>query len=238
MSKFELKVHSYESFGTVDGPGVRFVVFVHGCPLRCAYCHNPDTWNSDGYTKTEIDDVINEIKKYKSFIKTGGVTVSGGEPLLYKKELIELFKELKGLGISTCIDTSGFTIIDDELKELLTLTDLILLDVKAIDNELHQNLAGVSNKKILAFASYLSEVNFPVWIRHVVVPTITDGEKDLLLLKEFLATLGNIERVELLPYHDIGVYKWKDLGLKYPLEGVRTANNDDIVRAKDILGLK
>lgn len=238
MSKFELKVHSYESFGTVDGPGVRFVVFVHGCPLRCAYCHNPDTWNSDGYNKTEIDDVVNEIKKYKSFIKTGGVTVSGGEPLLYKKELIELFKELKSLGISTCIDTSGFTNIDDDLKELLSLTDLILLDIKAVDNELHQSLAGVSNQKILAFANYLSEIKFPVWIRHVVVPTITDGENDLLLLKEFLATLSNVERVELLPYHDIGVYKWKDLGLKYPLEGVRTANNDDIVRAKDILGLK
>lgn len=232
-----LKVHSIETFGTVDGPGIRFVVFLQGCPLKCMYCHNRDTWEINAGNITNISDLVDEIKRYFPYIKSsnGGVTVSGGEPLLQAKMVTELFKELKKYNVHTALDTAGSLPINDDIKELLNFTDLVLLDIKHIVDEKAKVLTGMSNKNNLTFAKYLSDNNIPVWIRQVIVPGYTDDEKDLLLLKDFLSTLTNVKKIELLPYHDLGKFKWKEMNLVYPLEGVRTATNDDINRVKKIL---
>ena len=235
--RYYAKVHSIESFGTVDGPGIRFVLFLQGCHLQCKYCHNRDTWDiNDGEYKS-LDDIFEKIKKYKNYIipSGGGITVTGGEPLLQVKFLIELFKKVKQEGITTCIDTSGMVNITEDIKELLQYTDLVLLDIKHIDDEKCKQLVGTSNKKELEFARYLSENNIKMWIRQVIVPGYTDDEKDLIKLKEFLSTLKTVENVQLLPYHNMGKFKWEKLGQKYELENVRQANDDDIKRAKEIL---
>ena len=231
------KVHSIESFGTVDGPGIRFVLFLQGCNLQCKYCHNRDTWDINGGEYKSLDEIVEKIKKYKNYIipSGGGITVTGGEPLLQVKFLIELFKKVKQEGITTCIDTSGMVNITTDIKELLQYTDLVLLDIKHIDDEKCKQLVGTSNKKELEFAKYLSENNIKMWIRQVIVPGYTDDEKDLIKLKEFLKTLKTVEKVQLLPYHDMGKFKWEKLGQKYELENVRQANDDDIKRAKEIL---
>lgn len=232
-------IHSIETFGTVDGPGIRFVIFVQGCHLKCLYCHNRDTWDINSGNLTDVDNLISEIKRYLPYIvsSNGGVTVSGGEPLLQAEFITSLFKKLRKLGIHTCLDTSGNLPINNFVKELLNYTDLVLLDIKHIDDEKAKILTGVSNKNTLSFAKYLSNNSIPVWIRQVLVPGYTDDKHDLLLLKDFISTLSNVERIELLPYHDLGKFKWKELGLIYPFENVRVANNDDIFRAKQILGL-
>lgn len=236
--KYFAKVHSVESFGAVDGPGIRFVLFLQGCHLQCKYCHNRDTWNMNGGAYRSLSDIFEKIMKYKNYITpNGGVTISGGEPLLQVKFLIELFKKLKAENIHTCIDSSGMVALTDDVKEVLSLTDLVLLDIKHINDEKCKNLVGHSNKFELAFARYLSDNNIPVWIRQVLIPGYTDDESDLLELKSFLGTLTNVQKVELLPYHSMGEYKWKKLGLKYDLDGVRDATNDDINRAKKILGI-
>ena len=231
------KVHSIESFGTVDGPGIRFVLFLQGCNLQCKYCHNRDTWDINGGEYKSLDEIVEKIKKYKNYIipSGGGITVTGGEPLLQVKFLIELFKKVKQEGITTCIDTSGMVNITTDIKELLQYTDLVLLDIKHIDDEKCKQLVGTSNKKEIEFAKYLSENNIKMWIRQVIVPGYTDDEKDLIKLKEFLKTLKTVEKVQLLPYHDMGKFKWEKLGQKYELENVRQANDDDIKRAKEIL---
>lgn len=232
-----LRVHSIETFGTVDGPGIRFVVFLQGCPLKCMYCHNRDTWEINAGNITNISDLVDEIKRYFPYIKSsnGGVTVSGGEPLLQAKMVTELFKELKKYNVHTALDTAGSLPINDDIKKLLNFTDLVLLDIKHIVDEKAKVLTGMSNKNNLTFAKYLSDNNIPVWIRQVIVPGYTDDEKDLLLLKDFLSTLTNVKKIELLPCHDLGKFKWKEMNLVYPLEGVRTATNDDINRVKKIL---
>ena len=231
------KVHSIESFGTVDGPGIRFVLFLQGCHLQCKYCHNRDTWDINGGEYKSLDEIFEKIKKYKNYIipSGGGITVTGGEPLLQVKFLIELFKKVKQEGITTCIDTSGMVNITQDIKELLQYTDLVLLDIKHIDDEKCKQLVGTSNKKELEFAKYLSENNIKIWIRQVIVPGYTDDENDLIKLKEFLKTLKTVEKVQLLPYHNMGKFKWEKLGQKYELENVRQANDDDIKRAKEIL---
>ena len=231
------KVHSIESFGTVDGPGIRFVLFLQGCNLQCKYCHNRDTWDINGGEYKSLDEIVEKIKKYKNYIipSGGGITVTGGEPLLQVKFLIELFKKVKQEGITTCIDTSGMVNITTDIKELLQYTDLVLLDIKHIDDEKCKQLVGTSNKKEIEFAKYLSENNIKMWIRQVIVPGYTDNENDLIKLKEFLKTLKTVEKVQLLPYHDMGKFKWEKLGQKYELENVRQANDDDIKRAKEIL---
>ena len=231
-------IHSFESFGTVDGPGVRFVIFMQGCSLSCKYCHNRDTWELNQGTKYSADELIDTILKYKNYIlPTGGVTATGGEPLLQVKFLIELFSKLKELGIHTAIDTSGMFDLTEDIKHLLSLTDLVLLDIKHIDDEKCKKLVGHSNIKELQFAKYLSDNNIHIWIRQVIIPGITDDEADLKKLKEFISTLKTVEKIELSPYHDMGKYKWINLGLKYELENVRTANDSDIERAKKILGI-
>ncbi len=233
-------IHSIESFGTVDGPGIRFVIFMQGCVLKCKYCHNRDTWSLKGGSIMNVDDLISEILRYKSYMdySGGGVTVSGGEPLIQAKFLITLFSKLHSLGIHTTLDTSGSLPLTDDIKELLKHTDLVLLDIKHIDNEKCIDLTSKPNINNLNFARYLSENNISVWIRQVLVPGITDDYNDLLKLKEFLSTLKNIKKIEFLPYHNMGMFKWKQLNQPYPLEGVREANSDDVKRAKEILGLE
>ena len=233
-------VHSFETFTTVDGPGIRFILFLSNCPLRCKYCHNPDTWACKG-KEYSVDDIVNEILKYKNYYKNGGVTISGGEPLLQIDFVIEIFKKLKKYNMHTAIDTSGITFNVNQIEkfdELNKYTDLYLLDIKEIDEKKHIKLTGKSNKNILEFAQYLSKNNKKVWIRHVIVPTINLDEDDLIKTREFIDTLNNVERVDVLPYHTLGVHKYKDLGLKYPLEGVRTPTSEEIKFAKEILGDK
>lgn len=238
-TNYYAKIHSVESFGTLDGPGIRFVLFMQGCHLKCKYCHNRDTWDLNSGETKSLDEIYNKILKYKNYIcPNGGVTITGGEPLLQVPFLIELFKKLKSENIHTCIDTSGMFKITDNIKELLSLTDLVLLDIKHIDNNKCKDLVGVENKLELEFAKYLSDNNIPVWIRQVLIPGYTDDENDLLKLKDFLKTLTNIEKIEFLPYHNLGKYKWEKLNQKYLLENVREATNDDIERAKKILEIK
>lgn len=233
------RVHSIETFGTVDGPGIRFVVFMQGCPLKCLYCHNRDTWEVNAGNETNVDDLVSEIKRYIPYMKSsgGGVTVSGGEPLLQAKFVTTLFKKLKSSDIHTALDTAGSIPINPDIEELLQYTDLVLLDIKHIDDEKSKILTGLSNKNNLNFAKYLDTHNIPAWIRQVLVPGYTDDEKDLLDLKNFISTLSNVEKVEFLPYHDLGKFKWKELGFEYALEATRTANSEDLERAKKILGI-
>ena len=217
-----MKIHSFESCGTVDGPGLRFVVFTQGCPLRCIYCHNPDTWHMDEaaheYSPTEI---ITEICKYKSFIKKGGVTVSGGEPLMQAREVGELFQLCKKEGLHTALDTSG-VFLNDDVKNTLEYTDLVLLDVKSIDAEQHKAITGgIQLERVITFLDYLQSINKPTWIRHVVVPNHTDNDDLLKKLANKLISYSMVERVELLPYHTMATPKYSNLGLKYPLEGVK-----------------
>lgn len=236
--KYYAKVHSIESFGTVDGPGIRFVLFLQGCHLQCKYCHNRDTWDMNGGEYKSLDDIFEKIMKYKNYIyPNGGVTVTGGEPLLQVKFLIELFEKLKKEHIHTCVDTSGMVTLTDDIKKLLYLTDLVLLDIKHIDSKKCKNLVGFNNEKELAFARYLSDNNIHMWIRQVLVPGYTDDEQDLLKLKDFINSLNTVDKVEILPYHDMGRYKWEKLGLKYELDGVRVANDNDVKRAKNLLGI-
>lgn len=237
MNNNILRVHSFESFGTVDGPGIRFVIFLQGCHLKCKYCQNRDTWNLCEGQEITVDKICEEVLKYQSYIKPsgGGVTISGGEPLLQTKSLILLFEKLKAYDIRTAIDTSGMFKLTDDIKKLISLTDLFLLDIKHIDSEKSKNLVGISNELELEFARYLSKINKPVWIRQVLIPGFTDNPEDLLKLKNFIFTLKNVEKVEILPYHDLGKFKWETLGLKYPLQDIRVATSEDIEKAKKIL---
>ncbi len=233
------KIHSIESFGAVDGPGIRFVIFLQGCPMRCKYCHNPDTWIYAGGKEMSVGELVAEVMKYKNYFgSAGGVTVSGGEPLVQIDFLIELFSELKGLGINTCIDTSGVLydkIPAEKMTRLMELTDIVLLDIKHIDSLKHEDLTGFGNEGILEFAKYLNSINKPMWIRHVLVPTINDDEESLKKLKTFLDTLNNAEKVEVLPYHTMGVSKYEKLGIKYPLDGVNPPTKEQINMANKIL---
>jgi pyruvate formate lyase activating enzyme len=232
-------VHSFETFGTLDGPGIRFIVFMQGCPLRCIYCHNRDTWDVKGGKKYTVDEVINEVKKYINYMKFsgGGITVSGGEPTLQAEFVTELFKKCKDLGIHTALDTSGFIDLD-KVKELLEFTDLVLLDIKHAVDEKHRKLTGVSNEKVKKFALYLSESQIPVWIRYVLVPGYTDDENDLRIAADLIGDLKNVEKIEVLAYHNMGSYKWEKLGEKYPLEGVESPGEKQVEKAKSILESK
>ncbi|NBK96435.1 MAG: pyruvate formate lyase-activating protein [Erysipelotrichia bacterium] len=238
------KIHSFESFGTVDGPGVRFVVFMQGCPLRCKYCHNPDTWDFAQGKEYSAKDVYKQIMKYINYIRKGGVTVSGGEPLAQIDFVIELFTLLKNEGLHTCCDTSGIYFNPDDLDtiakydELLKVCDLFLLDIKHIDEDKHKALTGLSASRPKAFAKYLDEQHKPVWIRHVLVDTYTNNIEDLEKTRSFIDTLHNVEKVEVLPYHTLGVTKYEKLGIAYPLKDVQAPSKQDIERAKKILGVK
>ena len=235
------RIHSCESFGTVDGPGLRYVLFMQGCPMRCLYCHNPDTWKADGGREVSADEVLSEYEKNEMFYKNGGLTVTGGEPLLQIDFLIELFKKAKGKGIHTCIDTSGITFNESDgeyiskLDELMKYTDLVMLDLKHIVPEKHKELTGHSNESILAFARYLEKQNIPTWIRHVVVEGYTDAEKDLFALGEFIGTLKNVKALDVLPYHTMGAAKYKELGITYRLENIPALSKTAAAQAKSII---
>lgn len=232
------KIHSIETFGTVDGPGIRFVTFFQGCNLQCKYCHNRDTWDINEGVYISVEELFENILKYKTYITpNGGFTASGGEPLLQPYFLISLFKKLKSVGIHTAIDTSGMVEITEPIKELLSLTDLVLLDIKHINSEKSKDLIGFSNKKEIEFAKYLSDNNIPVWIRQVIIPGITDNEQDLLELKNFILSLKNVKNIELLPYHNLGKHKWENLGFEYALKDTKPANSEDIEKAKKILNI-
>ena len=207
--------------------------------LDLLFLCNRDTWGVNAGNETNVDDLVSEIKRYIPYMKSsgGGVTVSGGEPLLQAKFVTTLFKKLKSSDIHTALDTAGSIPINPDIEELLQYTDLVLLDIKHIDDEKSKILTGLSNKNNLNFAKYLDTHNIPAWIRQVLVPGYTDNEKDLLDLKNFISTLSNVEKVEILPYHDLGKFKWKELGFEYALEATRTANSEDLERAKKILGI-
>lgn len=235
------KVHSIETFGSVDGPGIRFIIFLKGCRMRCKFCHNPDTWDINGGQEKTVDELLTQALKYKPYWnKGGGITVSGGEPLLQIDFLIEFFKKAKAKGIHTALDTAGNPFTRKEpffskFKELMEVTDLILLDIKEIDDAKHKDLTGWSNSNILDMAKYLSEINKPVWIRHVLVPGGSDNNEELIRLDEFIKTLNNVDRVEVLPYHDLGIYKWEKLGIAYPLINVKPPTKERIENANKLL---
>lgn len=240
MRSFKGKVHSLESFGSVDGPGIRFVVFLQGCAMRCRYCHNPETRPLGGseYSAAELFDKAYRYRMYWG--KDGGVTVSGGEPLLQIDFLIEFFSLLKEHGVHTAIDTSGQPFSQDadflnKFDELLRYTDLVILDLKEANPERHRELTGFSNENIFQMARYLSDKGVPMWIRHVLVPTLTDREDNLLSLRSFIDSLNTVQRVEVLPYHTLGISKWEKLGLPYPLEGVPIPTDEELKKAKTIL---
>lgn len=230
------RIHSIETFGTVDGPGIRCILFFQGCPLRCKYCHNRDTWDAKCGTEYTADELIEKAVKYKSYMNSsgGGITASGGEATLQPEFLAELFAKAKEQGIHTCLDTSGFVDIE-KIEKVLDNTDLVLLDLKHMDDEKSKELTGVSTQKALKLAKHLESRNIPVWLRHVLVPGITDSEDNLAKIGEFAASLNNVQRLELLPYHSIGVHKWESMGVDYELKDVRDADQDDVKRASEII---
>ncbi|MBU5472175.1 pyruvate formate-lyase-activating protein [Roseburia sp. MSJ-14] len=237
-------VHSLESFGSVDGPGVRYVIFLTGCAMRCQFCHNPDTWDMTTGTPYTAGELLDKACRYRSYWKSkGGITVSGGEPLLQIDFLLELFKEAKERNIHTTLDTSGNPFTTEEpfyskWLELMKYTDLILLDIKHIDEEQHKILTGQTNQNILEMARQLSDMGKPVWIRHVLVPERNDKDEYLHRLADFIHTLKNVERVEVLPYHTLGVFKWEQLGIDYPLKGIDPPTAERVRNAEEILKLK
>lgn len=241
----EGRIHSIETTGMVDGPGIRYVIFTQGCLLRCQYCHNPDTWDIGKGRSVTVEELMKDIRDFIPFMRHsgGGVTVSGGEPLLHVQFLGKLFKECKKLGIHTCIDSSGGCFNTsphflEGLDELMNYTNLVLLDIKHIDPVKHKKLTGVSNEHIHEFAFYLAKKHIPVWIRHVLVPGHTDDEDDLRKMAAFIHSLPNVEKVEILPYHEMGKHKWKMLGLDYALEDVSPPTEEQVNRAKALLGIE
>lgn len=237
MDKIKARVHSFESFGTVDGPGIRFVIFMQGCSLKCKYCHNRDTWNHCGGMEYSSLELLAKIGRYKSYFAPsgGGVTISGGEPLLQQDFLLEFLPLLKKKNIHIAIDTSGSFALTDKLKKIIDLTDLFLLDIKCINNDICKDLTGVSNVLEINFARYLSNIKKDMWIRQVLIPGITDKINDLLKLKDFISSLDSVKKVEILPYNDLGRFKWESLGFKYPLSDVPVATVKDVEMAKQIL---
>ena len=235
-------IHSVFSGGTVDGPGIRFVVFMQGCPLRCKYCHNPDSWELGVGEERTVKDLTQEIIKYKNYFGTqGGVTVSGGEPLVQIDFVTELLKSVKSYAINTAVDTSGFTFNENseesvkKHEELSKYVDLYLLDIKHIDDNKHKELTGVSNKNTLNFAKWLDKLGKKMWIRHVVVDGYTDDNEQLSKLSAFIKTLNNVEKIEVLPYHTMGTVKYQKMGIKYALEGVNPPSKERIIEVKNIL---
>ncbi len=235
-------IHSTESFGTVDGPGIRFVVFFQGCPMRCLYCHNPDTWNfhaKDGAgTEVTAEEILDMYDGVKEFLKGGGITCTGGEPMAQIGFLTELFEKAHAKGIHTCLDTSGITFDPEHTQavdRLLKVTDLIMLDIKHINDEEHKKLTGQSNKNILSFAEYVSQKGVRLWIRHVVVPGITDNPVYLHELGVFISRLKTLNALDVLPYHDMGKAKYKNLGIDYPLTETEPLSKEDAAKARDII---
>ncbi|MGL4403253.1 MAG: pyruvate formate-lyase-activating protein [Fusobacteriaceae bacterium] len=236
------RIHSKESFGTVDGPGIRYVLFLQGCPLRCKFCHNPDTWEfGSGKFQETPEETVKEILKYKNFFRNGGgLTITGGDPLMQPEFIKEVYRLCKENGIHTALDTSG-CLFNDKAKEVLEYVDLVLLDIKSIDPDVYRELAKFDQEPTLKFAEYLKEKNIKTWIRHVIVPGITDDNENLAKLADYVKTLPNVELVELLPYHTLGEFKYDEMGLEYPLKGVDALSKERLENAREIFksrGLK
>ncbi len=233
-------IHSIESFGTVDGPGIRLVIFMQGCPLRCLYCHNPDTWEYNSGKTVSVDELVNTYEKNKAFYQNGGVTVTGGEPLVQIDFVTEFFVRLKELGVHTCIDTSGVTFsnepaVIEKFNRLIAVTDLFLLDFKHIDSDEHKKLTGKRNENIFAFAKYLCDNKKPIWARHVVVPNITLNDDYLYRLGVKLSEYNNLKALDVLPYHNLGITKYDELGINYPLADTPQASLGDANNAKEVI---
>jgi len=234
-------VHSIESFGSVDGPGVRYIIFLSGCPMRCLFCHNPDTWDMTKGEKKTAQELIQDSLDCRNYWGTkGGITVSGGEPLAQLDFLIELFEEAKKNSINTCIDTAGgpFTKESpwfDKFQHLMELTNTLLMDIKHIDPAEHKKLTGMGNDNVIQMFRYLDEIKKPIWIRHVLVPGYSDNDEYLTKTRDFIRTLGNVHRVEILPYHTLGITKYKNLGIPYPLEGIESPTSERVKNARQIL---
>lgn len=237
------RIHSLESMGTVDGPGIRLVVFVQGCPMRCLYCHNPDTWELKGGTLMSVDDILSLYERNAPFYRQGGITVTGGEPLMQKEFVTELFQAAKAKGIHTCLDTSGIAFDPkhpENMDALLNVTDLVLLDIKTIDPQKHVKLTSQKADHIIAFANELDRRSLPVWIRHVYVNSQWNTDEELESLGAYLAHLHNVKALDVLPYHTMGKVKYVNLGLKYPLDGIKDATKEEALtaRKKILQGMK
>ena len=232
------RIHSTESCGTVDGPGIRFIVFMQGCLMRCLYCHNRDSWDLHSGKETTVDELMRELVSYKAFMQAtgGGVTASGGEAMLQPEFVRDFFIAAQAQEVNTCLDTNGYIRkYTDVIDEVLDVTDLVMLDLKQMNDEIHQKLAGVSNKRTLEFAEYLAKRNQKTWIRYVVVPGFTDDDASAHELGKFIQHMDNIEKVELLAYHELGLHKWKTMGFDYPLDGVAPPSKDTMDRIQHIL---
>ncbi|MGN0163089.1 MAG: pyruvate formate-lyase-activating protein [Candidatus Ornithomonoglobus sp.] len=233
------RIHSLESFGTVDGPGIRFVIFFQGCPMRCLYCHNPDSWDPTGGTEMTAEEILQKADNVREFLKNGGITATGGEPLMQLEFLTELFKRAKDeYGFHTCLDTSGVTFSGknkSKFDELMKYTNLVMLDIKHIDPDEHKKLTSQKQDNIIAFARYLSDNGIPAWIRHVLVPGITQNDEYLYRLGQFIGTLRNVQAVDILPYHDMGKSKYEKLGIEYPLADIKAPSEEDAVHARQMI---
>ncbi len=235
-------VHSVETFGSVDGPGTRFIIFLKGCHMRCRYCHNPDTWKLSTEDMRTADEILDKAERYKEYWgEEGGITVSGGDPLVQIDFVIDLFEKAKARGINTCLDTSAQPFTREEpffskFQRLIKVTDTVLFDIKEIDDEKHKWLTGWTNQNILDCARFLSEQGVDMWIRHVLVPGITDNDEDLKKTREFIDGLKTVKKVEILPYHTLGTYKYESLGIPYTLKDVPEPSGDAVKHAKEILG--
>lgn len=233
-----IRVNSFLSLGTVDGPGVRFIIFLQGCPLRCIYCHNPETWNTSTGINYSCLELLNKVVKYQNYFgENGGITLTGGEPLIQAKELIPFLKMLKKKRISICLDTSGF-LLNDDVKELLEYIDICLLDIKMTSSADYNDKCGAKLDTVLSFLDYLDSKNIKTWIRHVIIPGINDSRESLLRLRDFIIDKKNIHRLELLPFRKLCIEKYEELNMEFALSDYREANKDDINRAKEILDLK
>ncbi|WP_168198393.1 pyruvate formate-lyase-activating protein [Crassaminicella thermophila] len=229
------KIHSYESMGLVDGPGIRFVVFFQGCKLRCAYCHNPDTWDFNKGEEVTENELIKKVLRFKPYFQKsdGGVTCSGGEPLMQPEFLIEFLKLCKKNGIHTAIDTAGFG--KGLYEEILKYTDLVILDVKHVNGIGYKKLTGGNIKEFETFQKALLKANVKLWIRHVVVPGITDSKEHLYKLKKVIKGFKNVEKIELLPYHSLGVSKYKTMGISYNLDMVKPMSKERAMELEEYL---
>lgn len=232
------RIHSIETFGTVDGPGVRLVVFFQGCPMRCKFCHNPDTWNVDGGSEMSVDEIVEKYTRNQAFYRNGGVTATGGEPMLQLDFLIRLFTRFKEIGVHTCLDTSGITYRveqKEQYNQLLSVTDLVMLDIKAPDPDVHKELTGQRIDPVLEFAKVVGEAGVDLRVRHVVVPGITDSKESLFRVGKLLRKFPTLKELEVLPYHTMGEKKYDDLGIPYRLKGTKAMEKEEAAKARTII---
>ncbi|MBQ6489705.1 MAG: pyruvate formate lyase-activating protein [Solobacterium sp.] len=244
MNTIKGNIHSTESFGSVDGPGVRFLIFLKGCHLRCRYCHNADTWEEGSTDQRTADELLEQALRYKDYWGSeGGITVSGGEPLLQLEFLTDLFTKAKAKGVHTCIDTAGEPFSREpewfgQFEQLMQVTDLLLMDIKHIDRDKHIHLTGKPNDNILDMFRYLSDINKPIWIRYVLVPGLTDDEDDLRRTGAFISQLSNVRKIDVLAYHSMGAYKWEKLGYRYTLAETGSPSAEEVNKALELLSGK